>query len=111
VTTRVHGRARSHRDRSGDPLEGLVNLFDLGVVLAVGFLVAALASLNLAGVLTNHDVTIVQNPGTHRETIVIKNGSHLQVLHPTAQQITGEGRRLGSVFQLEDGRLVYVPGK
>ncbi len=36
-----HGRIA---DESGDPLDGLVNLFDLGLVLAVAFLVAGLAS-------------------------------------------------------------------
>jgi len=111
MTSRVSGRARLHQDRSGDPLDGLVNLFDLGVVLAVGFLVAALASLNLSGVLSNHNVTIVQNPGTRHETIVIKNGSHTQVLHPTRQQVGGVGQRLGTVYRLQNGQLVYVPGK
>ena len=42
----VTPRARRHEDRAGDPLDGLVNLFDLGIVLAVGFLLAALSSLN-----------------------------------------------------------------
>ena len=32
-------------DRAGDPLDGLVNLFDLGIVLSVAFLVAALSSV------------------------------------------------------------------
>src|SRR6202012_5621213 len=44
--------ARSREDRAGDPLDGLVNLFDLGIVLAVAFLLAALSSLHLSGALT-----------------------------------------------------------
>ena len=35
-----HGRLD---DSAGDPLDGLVNLFDLGIVLAVAFLVAGLS--------------------------------------------------------------------
>ena len=42
---KVNPRARRHEDRAGDPLDGLVNLFDLGIVLAVAFLLAALSSL------------------------------------------------------------------
>ena len=38
-------------DRNGDPLDGIVNLFDVAIVLAVGFLVAALAA---AGVRAAH---------------------------------------------------------
>jgi hypothetical protein len=34
-----HGRIE---DAAGDPLEGLVNLFDIGIVLAVAFLIAGL---------------------------------------------------------------------
>ena len=43
----VRPRARSREDRAGDPLDGLVNLFDLGIVLSVAFLLAALSSLKL----------------------------------------------------------------
>ena len=32
---RVEPRARLHADRGGDPLDGLVNLFDLGIVLVL----------------------------------------------------------------------------
>ena len=35
-------------DRNGDPLDGLVNLFDVALVLAVGFLVAALSAAGLS---------------------------------------------------------------
>jgi len=35
-----HGQLDSD---AGDPLDGLVNLFDVGIVLAVGFLVAGLS--------------------------------------------------------------------
>ena len=31
---KVSPSARRHEDRAGDPLDGLVNLFDLGIVLS-----------------------------------------------------------------------------
>jgi hypothetical protein len=46
---RVTPHARNREDRAGDPLDGLVNLFDLGIVLSVAFLLAALSSLHLGG--------------------------------------------------------------
>ena len=49
---KVTPRARSRDDRAGDPLDGLVNLFDLGMVLSVAFLLAALSSLHLTSTLT-----------------------------------------------------------
>ena len=48
----VTPNARSREDRAGDPLDGLVNLFDLGIVLSVAFLLAALSSLHLSGTIT-----------------------------------------------------------
>ena len=53
----VSRRAHRFEDRSGDPLDGLVNLFDVGIVLAVGFLLAALVSSNLTGALTQTGLT------------------------------------------------------
>ena len=37
------GRHGQLNDEAGDPLDGLVNLFDLGIVLAVAFLIAGIA--------------------------------------------------------------------
>ena len=54
MSVRVSARARRHVDRAGDPLDGLVNLFDLGIVLSVAFLLAALSSLHLSGALTKN---------------------------------------------------------
>jgi hypothetical protein len=111
MSLQVTRRARTHADRAGDPLDGLVNLFDLAIVLAVAFLLAALSSFKLTGLLSNKDVTVVTNPGTPQETIVIKHGNDIQELHLTTQQADGQGVPLGTVYRLTDGRLVYVPGK
>jgi hypothetical protein len=111
VSTRVSSRARSYNDRAGDPLDGLVNLFDLAIVLSVAFLLAALTSLRLGGVLTGHDTAVVQHPGSSSQTVVVRKGDHLHVLHLTNHQVTGSGTKLGAVYRLKDGRLVYVAGK
>jgi hypothetical protein len=106
---KVGRRARSRPDRAGDPLDGLVNLFDLAIVLSVAFLLAALASLKLTSLLGNKDVTVVARSANGAETIIEKHGNKVTVLHVTAEEATGTGVRLGSVFQLQDGRVVYVP--
>ena len=108
--TRVTPRARVHHDRGGDPLDGLVNLFDLGVVLAVAFLLAPLSSLKLTDLLTRSDVTVVRS-GARDQTVIVKRGDKVQTLRldPT-QRVVGRGSRVGSVYRLADGRLVYVQG-
>ena len=39
-----------------------MNLFELGIVLAVGFLLAVLSSLQLSGLLGTRKLTIIRNP-------------------------------------------------
>lgn len=85
-----HGQLDSD---AGDPLDGLVNLFDLGIVLAVGFLVAGL-SLTLSR--QQHSRTRTQ---TSTQTLTT----------PAHQQTAGgKGQPVGQVFRLPDGRLVLV---
>jgi hypothetical protein len=105
----VSRRARTRPDRGGDPLDGLVNLFDLGIVLALAFLLAALSSLELSGLLTEEDVTVVRrSAGT--ETVIVKDGDQTRTIKLEGRRVVGQGKRIGSVFQLDDGRTVYVEG-
>ncbi len=91
----VSRRARSRPDRGGDPLDGLVNLFDLGVVLALAFLLAALSSLKLTDVLTEGAVTV-------------KEGQQTRTVQIEGERVVGQGKKIGSVYQLDDGRTVVV---
>lgn len=107
---KVGARARLHVDRAGDPLDGLVNMFDVGLVLAVAFLLAALQSADLTDLLTKKDVTIVRRT-EDGQTIVVKRGDQLRTLKLGGEEVAGQGDRVGSVFRLGDGRLVYVEGR
>ncbi|HEY6759306.1 MAG TPA: DUF2149 domain-containing protein [Baekduia sp.] len=104
---KVSPRARRHPDRAGDPLDGLVNMFDVGLVLAVAFLLAALQSVNLTDLLTKKDVTVIRHSPTG-DTIVVKRGEQLRTLKLSNAKAAGQGQRVGSVYRLPDGRLVYV---
>lgn len=111
---KVTAKARSREDRAGDPLDGLVNLFDIGIILSVAFLLAALSSLDLTEVITDPDRSqnleqqntapadsVVTNPDETTEQITIEPG----------QTVVGQGEPLGTVYQLEDGRTILVkPG-
>jgi hypothetical protein len=103
----IRRRARTHADRGGDPLDGLVNLFDLGIVLAVAFLLAALSSLKLSDLLTEENVTVVRS-SKGSETVIVKKGDQVRSVELNGRRVVGEGRRIGSVYRLEDGRTVFV---
>ncbi|HZV73050.1 MAG TPA: DUF2149 domain-containing protein [Conexibacter sp.] len=104
---RVTPRAQRHADRAGDPLDGLVNMFDIGIVLAVAFLLATLQSVHLTDLLTKRDVTLVRQTAAG-EAIIVKRGDQLTTLRLTQRRAAGSGARVGSVYRLADGRLVYV---
>ncbi|HEY2334306.1 MAG TPA: DUF2149 domain-containing protein [Solirubrobacterales bacterium] len=89
-----HGRIA---DNAGDPLDGLVNLFDIGIVLAVAFLIAGLT-------LTANSRTgkIERRPETA--------GAKVRVLSPpsSSQKAHGRGKPVGRAYRLADGRIVIV---
>ncbi len=99
----VTPRSRSREDRAGDPLDGLVNLFDLGIVLSVAFLLAALSSLHLSGTLTKQGLRANQE-----KVIRIEKGQTVAPLPKPGTRTIGRGVQTGVVYRLADGQLVYV---
>lgn len=80
-------------DRLGDPLEGLINLFDLALVLAVGLLLAALSSAGVVGLVSGGSGAGTPIPGE-------PGGS---------SQTQGQGTEVGKVYRLQDGSYVFAP--
>ena len=99
ISVTPHSNRRE--DRAGDPLDGLVNLFDLGIVLAVAFLLAALSSLHLGQTLTKHGLHPVNE-------VTVKPGQTVAPLPKQGGTTIGQGTRVGSVYRLASGQLVYV---
>jgi hypothetical protein len=102
----VTPRARSRDDRAGDPLDGLVNLFDLGIVLSVAFLLAALSSLNLTEAITGDAKQSKTHPA---DTVVAgKDDKVKEVEVKPGEKVVGRGEAIGTVYELSDGRTVIV---
>ena len=106
----MHRRRINKVDRNGDPLDGVVNLFDVAIVLAVAFLLAALTGIGLSDVLTGKDLTIVKNPGQADMQVIVKKGSSVETLNlQPGQQASGLGTLIGQLYRLADGTTIYVP--
>ena len=68
-----------------------------------------LSSLKLTNLLTDKNVSVVRNtPGG--STVIVKQGEQVRTLRLSGQKVVGNGKRVGSVYRLADGRLVYVTG-
>jgi hypothetical protein len=103
VKSRVASRARLRDDRAGDPLDGLVNLFDLGLVLALAFLLVAINSLG--------SDSVKPTPSDENQITVDPDQQVGTVPQTSGQQVIGTGQEVGKVYRLDDGRLVYVAPK
>jgi hypothetical protein len=42
------------------------------------------------------------------ETVIVKKGSSVRTVELRGRRVVGEGRRIGSVYRLADGRTVFV---
>jgi hypothetical protein len=94
------GRRTPIGDSAGDPLDGLVNLFDIGIVLAVAFLISGLG--------------LALNQATHRlEPRSASAQREATVSVPArSRSATGRGQAVGTVYRLANGQLVLVqPGR
>jgi len=93
-----------------DPLTGFANLFDIGIVFSLGFMVSLITYLGLPELLGNQDMVLVKNPGTDSMEMIIKKGEHLEKLQPTGSSLAGDGgQKLGTAYRLPSGEVVYVP--
>jgi hypothetical protein len=99
------GRHRAIEGDAGDPLDGLVNLFDVGMILAIAFLIAGLGlTLNLKSDKFEARHGAAPAPATAKSA-----GNERVIPNPThAPKATGRGTPVGQVYRLPDGRLVYV---
>lgn len=80
-------------DGSDDPLDGVANLFDLGIVFSLGFVLAlfGLAEASPA------PVPEERTPSPRYQV--------------SSEEKGGQGQRLGVAYQLPDGQVVFVPDK
>ena len=91
------GRHGGIEENAGDPLDGLVNLFDIGIVLAVAFLIAGL--------------TLTVDAKTGRvEPRESDAEARVRVIPQPAEsrRASGRGQPVGTAYRLADGRLVIV---
>jgi len=92
------GRHGKIAENAGDPLDGLVNLFDIGIVLAVAFLIAGL--------------TLTVNPKSgdvQRRADSVQARARILPKPAKSQRASGRGQPVGTAYRLADGRLVIVP--
>jgi hypothetical protein len=93
-----------------DPISGVANLFDASVVFIVSMMIALFMAYNMLDLLDpKSDVTITKKAADGKLEVITKKGKEIKVQKVTDKRLRGEGTRLGTAYQLKDGKVVYVP--
>lgn len=94
-----------------DPLSGVANLFDVGLVFIVGLFLALIAAYHIMDFFSeNTEITIMKKNEKGQLEIITKKGKEVKIEKITDKKIGGrEGVKLGTAYQLKNGRMIYVP--
>ncbi len=97
--------------RDDDPMTGIANLFDLGLVFIVGLIMALFSVYHLQDLFNESSsfTMVKQNTEKNEMEIITKQGKKIKAVRMTKETVQGKGQRLGIAYQLEDGSMVYVP--
>jgi hypothetical protein len=97
-------RRRWRHDSDVDPLGGLVNLFDVWIVVVVALALALLHThTHYAQLAAQAPSDSPPEPGAQIDLVKLPR------FRKTESALTGKGERLGTAYRLENGEVVYVP--
>ena len=93
-----------------DPIAGVANLFDASIVFIVSMMIALFMAYNMIDLLDpKSEVTITKKTADGKIEMIVKKGKEIKVQKVTDKRLSGEGKRLGTAYQLNNGKVVYVP--
>ena len=91
-------------------MEGVGNLFDVSVVLIVAMLFALFSAFNMMDLFdSKSNVTLIKQNDQGEMQIITKKGKEIKVQKVTDRSMSGQGTRLGTAYELENGKVIYVP--
>jgi hypothetical protein len=99
-----HRRRFARAAADDDPLALVPNLFDVSIVLAVAFLVAAIS------VAARNEAAGPMESGLRKAAATVDRTAAGKALErPAGRKAEGRGTRLGVAYQLDNGEVIYVP--
>jgi len=102
--------ARGFEQPLEDPISGVANLFDASIVFIVSMMIALFMAYNMIDLLDpKSEMTITKKTPDGKIEIITKKGKEIKAKRVTDKEISGEGTRLGTAYQLKDGKVIYVP--
>lgn len=93
-----------------DPMNSMVNLFDVSIVFIVALFFAlfmAYSTLDLFN--PDSELVITKTLPNGEIQIITKKGKEVKIEKVTETTESGRGVKLGTAYKLEDGRVIYIP--
>ena len=99
-----HSSIESMETLENDPMSGVANLFDIGLVFIVGLLMTLFSAYHLQDLFNRTtDLTILKQEQSGEMEIITKKGTRVEAMKISKEKAIGRGRRLGTAYRLEDG--------
>jgi len=97
-------------DADDDPMNGLANLFDVGLVFIVGLFLALVSTYHLKDFMSDDsNITVMKKNKDGQWEIITKQGKEIKVEKISEKKIGGsEGKKLGTAYKLKNGKVIYV---
>ncbi len=89
-----------------DPLTGVANLFDVGMVLIAALILALAVAWKTVVPPVNASDQAFKEPVLEK---LRQQGFKMDKYRPTDRELGGEGQRLGTAYKLKNGDVVYTP--
>ena len=93
-----------------DPMDGVANLFDVALVFIVALLLSLMSMYQVLDFFNPDSEITVMKKNDGQWQIITKKGKEVKTRKVTNRKLGGEeGLKLGTAFQLKDGRVIYIP--
>ena len=96
-------------DEELNPMMSTVNLVDVFLVV-IGALLISIAQ-NPLSPFSADSVTIIKNAGKENMEIIVKDGETIETYKSNGSIGSGDGKKAGIAYRMDDGSIVYVPEK
>lgn len=96
--------------RNGEPLNGVANLFDVALVFIVALLLSLMSTFQVLDFFNPESEITIMKKVKDQWKIITKKGKDIKVTKVTNTKVGGdEGFKLGTAYQLKNGKIVYIP--
>ncbi len=100
----------SDNQKPGDPMDGVANLFDVALVFIVALLLSLMSAYQVLDFFNPESEITIMKKNEGQWQIITKKGKEIKTRKVTNKKVGGdEGTKLGTAYQLKDGRVVYIP--